>query len=107
MCRVGCGSFAIGHREHAIQLAGVWFRAFFHAGGFALPEIDHADRLGDYRPTFFGKGGVEGFSGAVYRDLFRVIFHGMLLLLDGSVGNITGCVRTGIDKRTSVLENNA
>ena len=107
MCCVGRGSFAIGHREHTIQLAGVWFRAFFHAGGFALPEIDHADRLGDYRPTFFGKGGVEGFGGAVYRDLFRVIFHGMLLLPDGSVGNITGCVRAGIDKRTSVLENNA
>ena len=72
-----------------------------------MPEIDHADRLGNHRPAFFGKGGVEGFGGAVYRDLFRVIFHGMLLLPDGSVGNITGCIRAGIDKRASVLENNA
>ena len=107
MCRVGRGSFAVGHREHAIQFAGIWFRAFFHVGGFALPEIDHADRLGDHRFAFFGKGGIEGFGGAVYRDLFCIIFHGMLLLPDGSVGNITGCIRAGIDKRASVLENNA
>ena len=63
--------------------------------------------LADYRPTFFGKGGVEGFGGAVYRYLFRVILHGVLLFPDGSVGDFTGCVRAGIDKRTSVLENNA
>ena len=107
MCRVGRGSFAVGYCEHAIQLAGIWFRTFFYTGGFALPEIDHADCLGGYRSAFFGKGGVEGFGCAVYRGLFRIIFHGMLLLLDGSVGNITGCIRAGIDKRASVLENNA
>ena len=71
------------------------------------PKLIHADRLGNHRPAFFGKGGVEGFGGAVYRDLFCIIFHGMLLLPDGSVGNITGCIRAGIDKRASVLENNA
>ena len=107
MCRVGRGSFAVGHREHAIQFAGIWFRAFFHVGGFALPEIDHADRLGDHRFAFFGKGGIEGFGGAVYRYLFRVIRHGVLLVLDGSVGDSTGCVRAGVDERASVLDDHA
>ena len=107
MCRVGRGSFAVGHREHAIQLAGIWFRAFFHAGGFALPEIDHADRLGDHRSAFFGKGGIEGFGGAVYRYLFRVILHGVLLFPDRSVGDSTGCVRAGVDERASVLDDHA
>jgi len=107
MCRVGRGSFAVGHREHAIQLAGIWFRAFFHVGGFALPEIDHADRLGDHRFAFFGKGGIEGFGGAVYRYLFRVILHGVLLFPDRSVGDSTGCVRAGVDERASVLDDHA
>lgn len=39
MCRVGCGSFAIGHREHAIQLAGVWFRAFSTLAVLLCPKL--------------------------------------------------------------------
>lgn len=73
MCCVGRGSFAIGHREHTIQLAGVWFRAFFHAGGFALPEIDHADRLGDYRPTFSGRAALKDLV-ALFIGIFSALF---------------------------------